>query len=156
MVLETQQLLSTAHRVLDGKEKVVKVNGRNKKIWEISDDRNTNIYSATHSQHPSSIWTRSSDSNYKWLYQLSVELLKEYTYRYGKVHACEKLLPYLKNSPNNIPKGNFTEPTQAMPDEYKVVGDSITAYRNYYIGAKRHLADWSGKVNGRPIPFWYS
>ena len=155
MPLETVQLLCTAHRILDGKEKVIKYNGRNKKIWEISDDRNDILYTATHVSHPSAIWTRNSDSNYLWLYQLCVELLKEYTYRYGKIHACERLLPYLKNSPKNILKGKFTEPTQAMPDIFKVKNDSIMAYRQYYIGSKQHLAKWNGKINSRNVPEWY-
>jgi len=28
-----------------------------------------------------------------------------------------------------------------MPDEYKVSGDSVAAYRNYYIKAKSHCAN---------------
>ena len=36
---------------------------------------------------------------------------------------------------------DFNEPPQAMPDEYKVEGDSITAYWNYYIGDKSHIAN---------------
>ncbi|MEN6551952.1 MAG: hypothetical protein ABFC34_03600, partial [Methanobacterium sp.] len=61
----------------------------------------------------------------------------------------------LKTPPKNIPIGEFTQVTLAMPDEYKVPGDSVASYRNYYINAKKHLADWSGKVNGREIPPWY-
>lgn len=93
-----------------------------------------------------------------WLVELLSELCKEYTYRYGKVHKCERdgLVDYLyTNLPNNIPNGPFTEPTPAMPDDIKVSGDSIASYRNYYIQNKTHLASWSGKVNSRPVPEWY-
>jgi hypothetical protein len=31
---------------------------------------------------------------------------------------------------------------QAMPDEYKVEGDAVQAYRNYYIGEKARFATW--------------
>ena len=43
--------------------------------------------------------------------------------------------------PAGITSSEFTEPPQAMPDEYKVDGDSITAYWNYYIGDKSHIAN---------------
>ena len=36
--------------------------------------------------------------------------------------------------------GEFNEPPQAMPDEYKVPGCSITAYWNYYEGEKYTVA----------------
>ena len=39
-----------------------------------------------------------------------------------------------------------------MPDEYKVEGDSVQAYRNYYLGAKSAFAAWNW---GRPAPEWY-
>ena len=158
MILEYSQLLSTAHRVLDGTESVVVANGRKKKTWRLDDDRDSNIYSATHINHPSAIWVRNSLSNYMWLSHLLIELCKEYTYRYGKTHKCEssglaKML--IDRVPNNIPQGKFTEPTPAMPDEYKVSDDSITSYRNYYINAKQHLAEWKGKINSRNVPLWY-
>jgi hypothetical protein len=79
-------------------------------------------------------------------------LLKEYTYRYGKVHACARLVGVLFNSPKNIQRGNFFPPTPAMPDDVKVPGDSLASYRNYYNKNKTHLADWKK----RPAPSWYS
>ena len=53
-----------------------------------------------------------------------------------------------KNAPLNKP---FTEPPQAMPDEVKVVGDSITAYRQYYMKHKRGFATW--KKDRKPAWF---
>ena len=155
MILEYAQLLSTAHRVLDGKECVVISRGKKKKIWKLEDVRDSIVYSATHVNHPSAIWARDCASNYLRLYHLWLELMDEYTYRYGKIHACSKLIPYLKNPPNNILVGKFTEPTPAMPKEYIVDGDSIASYRNYYNGAKQHLAKWNGKLNNRGVPFWF-
>jgi hypothetical protein len=159
MVLEYAQLLSTTHRVLDGViTQGTSPSGRKRTTYRLGDDRETMLYSATHINHPSAIWVRQSLSNYMWLSHLLVELCKEYTYRYGKVHKCESigLVKTLLNTvPNNIPKGNFTEPTPAMPDEVKVTGNSIASYKNYYIKNKQHLASWSGKINGRNIPEWY-
>lgn len=159
MILEYAQLLSTAHRVLDGKEDiVVSDTGRKKKVWRLDDDRDSNIYSATHINHASAIWARASLSNYMWLSHLLIELCHEYTYRYGKIHKCEssgltKML--IDRVPNNIPQGKFTQPTPAMPVEYIVKDDSLSSYRNYYIGGKQHLASWQGKVGARSIPEWF-
>lgn len=150
MILEYAQLLSTAHRVLDGHESItLSVSGRKKKTWTIGDDRDDVLYSATHINHPSAIWVRQSDKNYSWLFDMFQSLLEEYTYRYGKKHACEKLLWALEVRPNNIPRGNFTEPTPAMPDHYKVPGDSIQSYKNYYLGDKTRMFSW--KKRSEPV-----
>lgn len=154
MILETAQLLSTAHRLLDGQETtVITDKGRKAKRWILPDDRNDILYSATHMNHPSAVWCRQNMANYLWLSSLLIELCVEYTHRYGKVHKCQQsgLVEALQTPPKNIPIGIFTEPTPAMPDIYKVVNDSITSYRNYYNGAKTHLAKWKN----RSIPEWY-
>jgi hypothetical protein len=158
MILEYCQLLSTAHRVLDGKEVVeLSKTGRKTKRWRLEDERNDILYSATHINHPSAVWCRQSKSNYDWLHKLLVKLCAEYTYRYGKVHKCEEigLVKQLANLPNNISDRPFTEPTPAMPDECKVPGDSLQSYRNYYMMNKSHLWSWKGKINKRETPFWF-
>lgn len=145
MILETCQLLSTAHRVLDGYETLGKTKtGRNIKRWQLPDERDTTIYTATHVNHPSAVWCRSSSANYAWLYTLLNALCNEYTYRYGKVHKCEStgLVGILARIPDNIKQGEFTEPTPAMPDQYKVTGNSIQSYHNYYIGEKQRMFSW--------------
>jgi hypothetical protein len=156
MILEYAQLLSTAHRVLDGTILVgVSKSGRKQTQYVLNDDRQSILYSATHVSHPSAVWVRHSIHNYMWLSNLLGELCAEYTYRYGKVHKCERdgLVKLLYQCvPDNISLSNpFTEPTPAMPDEVKVAGDSIASYRNYYINNKAHLANW--KL--RQPPTWY-
>ena len=160
-ILEYAQLLSTAHRVLDGVSTTSKraTTGRQHTTYNLPDNRDVMLYSATHINHPSAIWVRQSLSNYMWLSHLLVDLCKEYTYRYGKVHKCERdglVNLLLNNVPNNIPNAPFTEPTPAMPDVVKISGNSIASYRNYYIQNKQHLASWSGKVNSRQIPEWFN
>ena len=155
MILESAQLLSTAHRVLDGTESIVKSKtNRNVKRWVLPDDRDTILYSATHMNHPSAIWCRQSLLNYKWLHSLLVELCAEYTYRYGKVHKCKQtgLVDALSEPPLQSPHKPYTEPPQAMPDECKVPGNSVAAYRSYYIMNKAHLATW--KIRNKPE--WYN
>jgi hypothetical protein len=151
MILEYAQLLSTAHRILDGTEFTgVSKTGRKQTRFVLSDSRESILYSATHINHPSAIWVRKSDANYAWLFRLFGELMDEYTYRYGKTHACERLADALSYRPKNIPKGSFTEPTPAMPDNYKVSGDSISSYKNYYLGDKQRMFAWKK----RPTPDW--
>lgn len=155
MILEYAQLLSTAHRVIDGVvTQGTSPSGRKRTTYRLADDREAMLYSATHINHPSAIWVRQSYNNYFWLSELLIELCKEYTYRYGKVHKVERdgLLSQLLHSPENInlSKG-FTEPTPAMPDDIKVQNDSIASYRNYYIQSKQHLANWKN----RSVPDWY-
>ena len=138
MIVESCQLLSTAHRVLDG----VKVD----KTWKLEDGRDGALYKATHINHPSAIWVRQSRANYDWLAQLTQELCKEYTHRYEKIHKCERdglVESLLHNHPSSIPsEPSFTEPTPAMPDQYKVSGNSVESYRNYYLGEKQHIFSW--------------
>lgn len=152
MILEYGQLLSTAHRILDGVlSDGYSANGRKRKSYTLSDHRDSLLYSATHANHPSAIWARGSAANYQWLYSLFIELLAEYTYRYGKQHATSKLVDVLAECPKNIPTAPFTEPTPAMPDYCKVPGDSIKSYHNYYINEKGRMAVWKN----RPVPKWY-
>ena len=129
MVLEYSQLLSTAHRVIDGTESTGKsATGRMMRRWVLPDDREGKLYKATHINHPSAIWVRKSYQNYVWLWKLLDALCTEYTYRYGKVHKCQEtgLVDELMYPPMNIPAHvEFTEPTPAMPDSVKVAGSSI-------------------------------
>jgi len=153
MILETAQLLSTAHRVIDGTEIIgTSKTGRKQKRWVLPDTRDTVLYSATHINHPSAIWCRKNLSNYQWLHALLVELCNEYTYRYGKVHKCQEigLVEELGKPPRNIKFGEFTEPTPAMPDQYKVSGNSIQSYKNYYLGDKQRMFSWKN----RNKPMW--
>lgn len=148
MILESAQLLCTAHRLIDGTEGlIVSASGRMKKYWALGDvELDTQLYAATHVNHPSALWARNSKHNYLWLYDLFVALLGEYTHRYGKVHASDRLRVCLGSPPQNIECSlQFEPPWPAMPDEYKVAGDVIQSYRSYYLGAKRHLLKWKNR-----------
>tara|TARA_B100000900_G_scaffold249082_1_gene211989 strand:- start:281 stop:532 length:252 start_codon:yes stop_codon:yes gene_type:complete len=70
----------------------------------------------------------------------------EYTRRYGKKHlSITKCWWPLSRVPHGIPEKGFTQPPQAMPDEYKDKC-SIQAYWNYYIGDKHHIAHESETI----------
>ena len=129
MILETAQLLCTAHWV-SGSEAP---------------------YKMVHKNHPCSKWVRESLTNYLLLCELGLELCKEYTYRYGKRHKSELIIEWcILNKPNILDKG-FTTPPMAMPNEYKT-SSVIESYRNYYIGAKSKFATWKN----RETPYWFT
>jgi len=121
MLIEHCQLLSSAHYITESEYKPP--------------------YKLTHKNHPCAIWTRESLSNYKYLVQLTKELCKEYTYRYGKIHKCQSILDLLEVNLPPIEDIGFTKPRQAMPVEYKEE-DSVMAYRNYYFYEKQHIHAW--------------
>ena len=106
-------------------------------------------YKATHKNHPCTIWARQNKANYKWLVNLGLELCKEYTYRYGKVHKCQAVIEQLQSPPDSVPDGDMTAFAQAMPDECKNE-DAVLAYREYYRKHKKHIASWKN----RDVPEW--
>ena len=130
MILECAQMLCTAHIAL-GNEDVP--------------------YKKSHLNHPSSVWVRTNNENYQWLYNHMLALGKEYTKRYNKTHlTITKCKDILAVTPLSIPTGNFTEPPQCMPDEYKVEGDSVTAYWNYYEKEKHSVRNKNESIKTRP------
>lgn len=122
MILETAQLLSTAHRVLDGDDKKQLQNP----------EKNSMLYKATHIYHPSSEWVRESKEHYDWTYSLFIQLCQEYTHRYCKIHKTQRLSGYLKDAPKNISKKPWKNPPAVMPAECLVGDCVIENYRNYY------------------------
>jgi len=154
MILEYTQLLSTAHRLHDGTQTIVVVNNRKLKRWTLEDVKmNDRLFLASHINHPSALWARETEEQYLWLYRLLTHLCKEYNHRYKKTHAVvNRCWDELRNPPKNL-KGilGYADPPQAMPNEYKVIGDSVTAYKNYYIGAKQKFAKWTN----RKAPDWW-
>ena len=129
MILEYAQILSTAHRVLDG------------------DNAPDDLYKIAHKNHPSTIWARTSKQHYDWLFRLFRMVSAEYTLRYSngefKVHkSWDKLGKILEVAPKNIEDNGWTDPPQCMPDHCKK-SDTVDAYRNYYLVEKASFATWN-------------
>tara|TARA_S200000501_G_C20740854_1_gene707249 strand:+ start:567 stop:1130 length:564 start_codon:yes stop_codon:yes gene_type:complete len=156
MIVESAQMLSTAHRMLDGKpEKRRSKSGKTiQTYYSFEDGRESFYYAAVHKNHPCTTWTIQSKENYKWHYKHFEGMSKEYTFRRDKVHATwEKLGELLQRPPKNIPDIGLTEFAQAMshyPDCI-VPGDAVQAYRNYYHTAKP-FAEWKWR---RTAPDWW-
>ena len=135
MILETAQLLSTAHREIDGD------------TWA---DANF-LYKSTHKNHPSAVWIRTSAQHYMWGYEHMIHLGEEYRYRYGKAHkTIEKLGRILKRWPDNLRSSGFVQPHQCMPDDYKA-DNAIIGYRNYY-ALDKASNDWFCYNKNRSAP----
>jgi hypothetical protein len=156
MILELAQMLCTCHRFLDGILIIVETetktgSKKKKKVYKLEDSREEVLYGATHINHPCNIWLMKSSENYEYMYKLFLNLCKEYTYRYEKIHKCERILSeILKKMPDNIPTGPKTDFAQAMPDYCKNEKSAVRAYRKYYNNEKRDLFKWKK----RDVPHW--
>lgn len=128
MIIESAQLLSNSHN-LTGKE---------------------GPYRLTHRNHPCTKWVMESIANYRWLVKLGKTLCREYTNRYGKIHAVEAKINYLEENEPELPNIGLTSFRQAMPIQYKNE-DPVKAYRDYYRYEKSRFAKW--KNNN--VPGWY-
>jgi hypothetical protein len=151
MILESGQILSTTHRVIDGKKvQYIKTAKNGKKKVDIKlvlpDDREHILYKTAHVNHPSTIWARQSIENYNWLVQHTLALGEEFTYRYGKIHkTIQEVLPALMSPPNNLIKTEFTKMPCCMDDQYIISDDPIVNYRNYYANGKKDLHQWKNR-----------
>lgn len=158
MVLESAQLLSTAHRVLDGKvEKRPSRSGlRMIPYFVMDDDRETKVLKASQIHHPCAKWVRESGRNYMWLHMHLTSLCYEYTYRYGRIHKIESdNLNTLFRLPRNIPilkeMTPFALAMKHRPD-CMALGDPVKAYRAYYCTKKEQFRMVWTK---RSIPEWF-
>ena len=132
MILESAQLLCTAHVMLDGDDADVP-------------------YKVTHKNHPSAVWARESADNYSWLYFHMLALGEEYTRRYGKKHlTILKCGGPLGKLPGGILNTGPTPMPQCMPDQYKVPGNSVEAYWNYYEAEKVNVKNANESIITRP------
>lgn len=154
MVVESAQMLCTAHRMLDGVETMKpSVSGkRTLRYFEMPEPDESLLYRAAHMKHPCNIWIRQTEDNYLWLYDHFMYLGEEYTYRYGKSHKSIELLgERLCEAPRNLTRSGQTDFVLAMPDKYKTICP-ITSYRNYYKGDKT-FAKWE---RNRKQPEWWN
>jgi hypothetical protein len=154
MIVESAQMLSTAHRVLDGQLSVENVNGRSKKVYKLDSQLGSVLYKVAHANHPCTLWVTESSANYAWLYLHFIALCDEYTYRYDKIHKTDTLLRKpLKAHPKNIKNGLLTPFALAMKAEPQcIVEDSVQSYRNFYKTKKdRFKMAWTK----RDAPEWF-
>lgn len=130
MILESAQMLCTAYYLCDpGRIAVVRAAYPGK------------FYKKAFPNHPCTQWVMQSASNFHWLSTLALELCREYTIRYYKVHRTQQLLQALHHFPPKLPTRPLTCFALAMPEQYRHPC-AVRAYRDYYIGDKRRFATW--------------
>lgn len=157
MIVESAQMLSTAHRMLDGS--AVKRPSKSGKTmvtyYELPDSREDILYKSVHMNHPCTVWTRESAHNYDWHYRLFVALCEQFRFRFEKDHATELLLKEpLKQLPKNIPHKGLTQFPLAMGSNPECMdpSDPVKSYREFY-QTKQHRFDMKWKKV--PIPGWF-
>ena len=158
MIVESAQMLSTAHRMLDGYvEKRPSKSGKRMVNYWVHPNLNMedNLYKAVHHGHPCTVWTMQSAANYRWHYEHFIALLDEYQYRYGKQHSTRKLEVILGFPPKNINFNKDITPFPlAMQREPQCIheGEPVRSYQEYYqTKQSRFKMAWTG----RPIPEWF-
>jgi len=163
MLIEYAQLLSTAHRVLDGTEyKELSKANRSIKRWKLANPIYEHfLYKATHVNHPSAIWVRDSGNHYAWLYTVWYELNKMYTAKTGKVHGTYFLNDYLEYTPQNSSENEFVPPYVAIdknqyPDIHEQLTDNIiTTVKAYQLYMNRKFQEWQTRNDKRKLwPVW--
>ena len=124
-----------------------------------------NPYSASpknpHLKHSCTLWVAESVHNMHWLIAHAEAVCAEYTYRYGKDHACVQTLHVARQI---IPRGDLEKHTpfaRSMPDglRYNRSIDTYTAYKLHmaskpwlssnYVKAPHRRPDWAE-------PLWYA
>ncbi len=107
-------------------------------------------YKSTHVKHPCVLWVEQSFENFNWLKSLAVALNSEYRFRFEKGADHSSILVLKEISGYSYEDHGLTEFAQAMPDQYKVPGDAVRAYRQFYVGEKLGFARWTR----RSVPEW--
>ncbi len=158
MPTETAQMVSTALRVAFPKRT----------------ENNTTLYKVSYQNHPCNLWARRSIGNLAWLIHHGRALCGEYSLRYGKIHAAERVLKHALDLLEDIPVSEtlaaglkLASPSRfplCMPDQYKeyveidengcahVTQEAIHAYRRFYKGEKARFATW--KPPTKPPAWW--
>lgn len=153
ILIEAAQMLSAAHHEAGDAAQAA--------AWA-ADKR---IYRRTHANHPMAVWVRAHRANYRWTVALALALADEYFHRYGhkkaRRHKTEAVVRFLaEHEPAGMPsdaaaldaRTGLTPVPQCMPDEFKVDGDPVAAYRAYYQSPEKvRFASWTA----RERPAWY-
>ena len=142
MILEYAQMLSTAHRKLDGHK------------W--ADEQG--LMKSTHESHPCTFWVEQSTYHYKWLYDVWVNLLFQYRTTYGREHSKAYLIAPLLHPPFNMVKRGFKPPYCVGNEELAKQVKDVTMFYKLYLISKYNAWDAKGYSFNYPwgFPNWLS
>ena len=140
MIVESAQMLSTAHLVLDSDA------GADAKL----------LYKKAYENHPSTIWVQQDAMNYWWLWMHALTLCQEYRWRFTDeggiaMHKTETVIHALQELPLNIPvkkESNWEileDLPLCMPDQYKQGSDhriyATESYQQFVTQDKPYMED---------------
>jgi len=103
----------------------------------------TTPYKSTHVKHPCVLWAGTSFANLQWLKELARALNREYRYRYRRDEHHSSLAVIDQIEGLTFESEGLTDFPQVMPEQYRVPGDPVQAYRNFYVGEKLRFARWT-------------
>lgn len=169
MATEYSQILSTAHRVLDGTPTKVIYKGGFNTYGILSGDllRKDHLVKPicmmdTQIDHPSNRWVRDSGDQYRWLLECLKELQSLYYSRRGKAHGSSWCIDFLSDVPNNIPEdGWLCDPYLAInPELYPKVIECWEGTKDttltYQLYLRTKYREWMYRLDKRQmIPHWY-
>lgn len=149
MITEQAQMLSTAHRILDGVKGSLLVYSKKEKkfilkqygfvLRHLGEEGSTPaLYLKTHENHPNNLWIRKSIMNYRYAYHLFTTMLDEYEYRFGKKHESSKLRHSLKQVPRNLKTIKMTP--FVWDQSYQYIDNVTDAYKKIFVDKFR---EWS-------------
>ena len=124
MIVESSQMLSTAHRILG---------------TVISGDI---LYKKTHINHPSNVWIRESTLHYDWVWHNAKRMCELYTLKSGKKHASEKVLDVLITHPITLYDNGFKRPPACVDDDLKHLAESHSVKYAYKAYLNRKYQEW--------------
>ena len=181
MIQESAQMLSTAHRCLDGVMTSAVLSpmlyrnvctlgwtGRNDCKQALLPGEalefvihpelkgwtivNKAAMRMTHRNHPCNAWIRQSVQHYNWLYQLFKALSEEKKHRYPKgPNESWKLYGEFLSHPPKNLADNGFVDPPLAMPARYKIGDAVASYRNFYVGDKYYFANWTN----RSIPSWF-
>lgn len=107
-------------------------------------------YKTGHLNHPCTIWARTSQQNWLWLWQHAMALCHEYRRIYGKQHACVAVLYKIKDDCHVLPNIGLTSFANCARSKER--GIDYTTVDDIYLAYKLYLNDrWDGDTRE---PVW--
>ena len=104
--------------------------------------------------HPCTLWAMETRANYTFAFKLYDAMLRDYNWRYDKIHGASKHWGSLWNARHLIPKGALTPHPQCFSGHDDCKTDEvwpILAYRAFYTLDKSSFARYN---KGRDKPEW--
>ena len=109
-------------------------------------------YREAFGHHPCTIWAGATNKNWQWLADHTLAMINERRRRgYNSDHKSAQVIWRCIMSRAIPDEGPLTPFAQAMPEQYKVKGDAVRAYRQYYIHEKARFAKW----RAGNVPNWW-